>query len=244
MMVWHMSGAGNTFCIVDARGLDLDFPRLARRLCALRGADGFMALTEDPIADFRLNFYNADGSRAAMCGNGARCICRFAYETRVAGEQMILQTDGGPIFGQRKRADLYRVRLNDPSEVTVGPVSYVEYGVPHAMVEVPELEFSMERELLEYAVELRQELDANVNFYRITGPDRARVLTYERGVEGFTAACGTGCAAVASLLRQLRLLRGTLRAQTKGGELLLDVTPSGTYLTGPAEIIEILDIPL
>ncbi len=242
MIVWHMSGAGNTFLVVDARGQDWNFSALARRLCALRSADGFMALTEDPIADFRLNFYNSDGSRAVMCGNGARCICRFAYENRIAGEQMILQTDGGPIFGQRKRADWYRVRLNDPSEVTLGPVSYVEYGVPHAVVELPELEYFMADALRSQATELRQELDANVNYFRITGPNQAMVLTYERGVEDFTAACGTGCAAVASVLHARRLLRGTLKAETQGGELLLDITPGGTYLTGPAEILEILEI--
>ena len=67
----HMSGAGNDFVILDARTRQLDLPRLARSLCAQTGADGFMAVTAAQEADFRLHFYNSDGSRGEMCGNGS-----------------------------------------------------------------------------------------------------------------------------------------------------------------------------
>ena len=88
MRVYHMSGAGNDFAVVDARGLSLDFSPLAVRLCRELGADGFMAVDTAADADFRLHFYNSDGSRGEMCGNGSRCICRFAYDNGIAGETM------------------------------------------------------------------------------------------------------------------------------------------------------------
>ena len=78
MKVTYMNGAGYDFMVIDARGLTLDFSRLAVEYCRLSGADGFMAVDNSQKGDFRLHFYNADGSRGEMCGNGARCICRCA----------------------------------------------------------------------------------------------------------------------------------------------------------------------
>ena len=77
MKVYYMNGAGNDFMVIDARGRTLDYPALARKCCAITGADGFMATDISDKADFRLHFYNSDGTRGEMCGNGARCICRF-----------------------------------------------------------------------------------------------------------------------------------------------------------------------
>ena len=88
MQVYYMNGAGNDFMVVDARGMQLDYEQSAIALCKLTGADGFMAVDNSDKADFRLHFYNADGSRGEMCGNGARCICRFAYDLGIAGAEM------------------------------------------------------------------------------------------------------------------------------------------------------------
>ena len=85
MKIWYINGAGNDFMVMDARGLQPDFSALAKALCGRTGADGFMAVDHAETGDFRLHFYNADGSRGEMCGNGARCICRFAYENGIAG---------------------------------------------------------------------------------------------------------------------------------------------------------------
>ena len=70
MEAYYMNGAGNDFMVIDARGQSLDFSRLALDLCAMTGADGLMAVAYSEIADFRLHFYNADGSRGEMCGHG------------------------------------------------------------------------------------------------------------------------------------------------------------------------------
>ena len=78
MKVYYMNGAGNDFMVMDARGMGItDFSHIARKLCAITGADGFMAADHSETADFKLHFYNADGTRGEMCGNGARCI-RFS----------------------------------------------------------------------------------------------------------------------------------------------------------------------
>ena len=114
MKVLHMSGAGNDFMVMDARGGSYDFEKLAKELCALSGADGFMAVDEAHDADFTLHFYNADGSRGEMCGNGSRCICKFAYDHGIAGETMVVHTDAGLVYGWRLGEEQYRVKLNDP----------------------------------------------------------------------------------------------------------------------------------
>ena len=116
MKIWHMNGAGNDFMVMDARGGNYDFEALAKKLCKLTGADGFMATDFSDIADFRLHFYNSDGSRGEMCGNGARCICRFAYENGMAGAEMTVQTDAGLVQGWRLNEQQYRVRLNNPGK--------------------------------------------------------------------------------------------------------------------------------
>ena len=133
MDIWHMNGAGNDFMVVDARGHDWDFTKLSTELCKLTGADGFMALDHSDSGDFRLHFYNSDGSRGEMCGNGARCICRFAYEKGIAGQRMVIQTDAGPVSGQRIRQSRYRVGLNIPSVLDLhrkGTIAYTELGDP------------------------------------------------------------------------------------------------------------------
>ena len=81
MKVYYMNGAGNDFMVIDARGLTPDYPALARKCCAVTGADGFMAADVSDKADFRLHFYNSDGTRGEMCGNGARCFALFADPT-------------------------------------------------------------------------------------------------------------------------------------------------------------------
>ena len=115
MNIYYMNGAGNDFMVIDARtDENRDFAAMAKELCAITGADGFMAVGKSEIADFRLHFYNADGTRGEMCGNGARCICRFAYDHGIAGAEMTVETDAGLVPGWRIDENQYRVKLNNP----------------------------------------------------------------------------------------------------------------------------------
>ncbi len=234
-----MSGGGNDFAVVDARYKSLTLAPLARALCTRLDSDGFMALDVGENADIRLHFYNSDGSRAALCGNGARCICRFAYELGLVGPAMTLQTDAGILRGWRLEEDRYRVQLPKPgAPVEKAGCTCVTVGVPHALVSLPELCFHRREALRERARYLRRLLDANVNFYTRLGPDICRLLTYERGVEDFTLACGTGCGALTAALGASHLW-----LQTPGGLLETEYAPPALFLTGPVQVVKILEIP-
>ena len=143
MKLYHMSGAGNDFMVMDARGMELDFADLAVELCQKYGTDGFMAVDHSNVADFRLHFYNSDGSRGEMCGNGARCICKFAYDLGIAGETMTVQADAGIVYGWRVSENRYRVKLNNPGIVDLRRkenAAYIELGdpgIPHSVTHIP-----------------------------------------------------------------------------------------------------------
>ena len=258
MNVWYMNGAGNDFMVIDARGRQIDFSPLALELCKLTGADGFMAVDYSEIADFKLHFYNSDGSRGEMCGNGSRCICRFAYENGIAGETMTVETDAGLVSGARLSENWYRVRLNNPSVLDLnrkGSVAYVELGdpgVPHAIMEVPGLRWEMGDALRDQAQQLRFDpafpKGANVNLYTWLDETTVRILTFERGVEDYTLACGTGSASTAvTLWAQGKLPGGRLTVKNRGGDLT--VTVAGQHgrvdtllLEGPTEIVKIFEL--
>ena len=242
MKVWYMNGAGNDFTVIDARGQEYDFGTLSKELCKLTGADGFMAVDYSDCADFRLHFYNSDGSRGEMCGNGARCICRFAYDNGIAGETMVVQTDAGLVPGIRLSESLYRVQLNNPGVLDLcrkPDCAYAELGnpgVPHAVKEVPGLAWEDAGALREMAKNLRYDpafpKGANVNLYTHLGEGEVRVLTYERGVEDYTLACGTGCGSVAATLWfRGELPGGILTAHNPGGDLIVTVAGGQGHIT-------------
>ena len=258
MKVYYMNGAGNDFMVIDARGRELDFEKLALELCKLSGADGFMAVDHSQRADFKLHFYNADGSRGEMCGNGARCICRFAHDMGIAGAEMTVQTDAGMVPGWRIDENQYRVKLNNPSVLDLnrkGDIAYVELGdpgVPHAVAEYTGDLWGDREALKERMRQLRFDpafpKGANVNFYQVLGENEVRVLTFERGVEDFTLACGTGTGSTAAVMWRKGLLSGNaLTAHNPGGTLKITVGGEGEtvntiLLEGPTEITKIYDI--
>ena len=246
----HMSGAGNDFMVIDGRGQSLDYPVLSQALCAMTGADGFMALDESETADFRLHYYNADGSRGEMCGNGSRCICKFAYDLGIVSEEMTIQTDAGIVPGWRMGENLYRVRLTRPVDIDLEAkpgVAYAICGVPHATVEIPDLSWDQKEELRDMAKSLRFDpvfpKGTNVDFYSWLDESTVRILSYERGVEDYTLACGTGCGALTAILYTAGSLPGKkLTAHNPGGILRVTVEEqggliSGLLLEGPAENI-------
>ena len=252
MEVWYMNGAGNDFVVIDVRGVRLDLSALAVTLCKLTGADGLMAADVSETADFRLHFFNADGSRGEMCGNGARCLCRFAYESGIAGEAMTVQTDGGMVYGQRITDSVYRIRLVEPGIIDLhrkGDIAYVELGtpgVPHALWEVPGLCWEDREALRQQAKALRFDpafpKGANVNLYIRLDDGTIRILTYERYVEDYTLACGTGSACVAVVLKEQGLLPGDLlTVRNPGGDLTVTFQGDGLFLEGTTEVVRIFE---
>ena len=124
MRFWKMNGAGNDFVILNnlEEHLPLEqLPQIARTLCERHmsiGADGLMVVdAPSQGGDYRMLFYNSDGSVGEMCGNGARCICRYGYENGLAGETQTVETTAGIVTGRRIDQRLYRIRLNDPTTV-------------------------------------------------------------------------------------------------------------------------------
>lgn len=259
MTVYYMNGAGNDFMVMDGRGLNPDYAALARKLCAITDADGFMAVDDSETADFKLHFYNSDGSRGEMCGNGARCICRFANELGIAGENMTVETDAGPVPGRHLEGERYRIRLNTPTTVDLhrkGDVAYVELGnpgLPHAVREYHGDLWADADVLRAEMEELRHDpafpKGANVNYYSRVSDAEVNVLTFERGVEDFTLACGTGCGSVATVLwLQGRLPGGKLKLNNRGGTLNVTVTGrenvEALCQEGPTEIVRIYDLEI
>ena len=267
MKFWKMNGAGNDFIILNNLEEHLpveDFPQLARVLCERHlsiGADGLMVVdTPTQGGDYRMLFYNSDGSLGEMCGNGARCICRYGYENDLAGETQTVETTAGMVTGQRINPQLYRIRLNDPTLIqldhpvevngTTYPCSYVELGnpgLPHAVVPYSNLRAADENELRELGRAIRWNKafpkGANVNFYELTGTDQLYERTFERGVEDFTYACGTGTGSVVAVLTLLGKVSGqSVQADMTGGQLIVDAEQvqsriASLYLTGPTNIV-------
>lgn len=263
-----MNGAGNDFILLDAIAEPFDeaaAPALARALCDRRrsiGADGLMLVTRaEGDADYRMRFYNSDGSLGEMCGNGARCICRYGYENGLAGETQRVETTAGLVTGWRMGKRLYRIRLNDPCHLRLDgrlevdgityDCAYVELGdpgIPHAAVPIAGLRDYDTAALLRLGRTLRHYPDfpkgANVNFYEIIGPDHVYERTYERGVEDFTYACGTGTGSVVTVLTLLGKVSGKhVRVDMTGGTLYVDAERNAAgrvtdlYLTGPTNVV-------
>ena len=269
MKFWKMNGAGNDFVIINNMEEKIPaekFPYVAKTLCERHlsiGADGFMVV-ENPNnpseADYRMVFYNSDGSMGEMCGNGARCICRYGYEKGLAGEVQRVETTAGIVTGERIDKRLYRVRLNDPCNLRLDePVeidgktyicSYIELGnpgIPHCVVPISNLKDYPEAQLFELGRKLRYykgyPKGANVNFCEIIGKDHIFERTYERGVEDFTYACGTGTGSVVTVLTLKGKVSGkNVKVDMTGGTLFIDVEREedkikNLYLTGPTNIV-------
>ena len=265
MRFTKMNGAGNDFILVENLHGELtqqQLSKLARTLCDRRmsiGADGLMAIVPAKAdADFGMLFFNCDGTLGEMCGNGARCICRYGFETGLAGETQTIETTAGLVTGTRIDAKNYRIRLPDPVNLQylaldvdgkkVGCM-YLELGnpgIPHAVVQYPGLREADEQALFEFGRKLRYHpafpKGANVNFLEKTGENRFYERTWERGVEDFTYACGTGTGASVYALAEKRRCGDHAEVEVKGGLLIVDIVRDGKkcrdlLLTGPASMV-------
>ena len=267
MKFWKMNGAGNDFVVLNNLEEHLPvelLPQIAKTLCERHlsiGADGLMVVDAPTQGgDYKMRFYNSDGSIGEMCGNGARCICRYGYETGLAGDTQTVETTAGNVTGKRISSRLYRIRLNDPTTVKLDasvevdgiryPCAYVELGdpgIPHAVIPYAGLRQADENELRELGRAIRWYKDfpkgANVNFYEITGEDCLYERTFERGVEDFTYACGTGTGSVVTVLTLQGKVSGHgVKVDMAGGQLMIDAERNGSrigslYLTGPTNIV-------
>ena len=234
---WKMSGSGNDFILVDNReGVvkEQDMSRLVERSCRRResvGADGVIFVTDSKEYDFGWRFFNADGGEVEMCGNGGRCVSRFAFLKGIAGSKMTFETRVGPISAQVE-GRVVKVLMPKPENEAMDvdlefmpgwrSCDFVNTGVPHVVVQVADLENHL---VTEQGRWIRRHSrfspeGTNANFMTVTGPDELAVRTYERGVEDETLACGTGAIACALMASRRGMVTSPVKVYTRGGEVL------------------------
>lgn len=240
-------GTGNDFVILDNRKGDYSFTKKqVAFLCHRRfgiGADGLMLLNSHPQYDFEMKYYNADGGESSMCGNGGRCLVKFAADQGILrSSYRFIAIDGEheasvDIDGtvSLKMADVKRVKYEHGKYI-------LNTGSPH-YVDVVEDVLHMDvadcGRRIRYSDEFRKE-GINVNFVQQTvDPDKIIVRTYERGVEDETWSCGTGVTAAALVCFHNENGYNRVDVKTKGGDLSVEFDRindcyRNIWLIGPA----------
>ncbi len=239
---FKMTGSGNDFILIDNRSQKIageeKQKELARKACRNKlsvGADGLILLEDDPEVDFQWRFYNADGSVAEMCGNGARCAARFAFLSGITSQtKMAFRTLAG-IIEAELRGSRVKIRTTPPQgqksrfELQTSDRSFlldfVNTGVPHAIHFLETAGALEEARVSEWGRALRfhphfQPAGTNVNFVHVRDTHRLTIRTYERGVEGETLACGTGSIASAIMAALRGLVESPVDVLTRSGETL------------------------
>jgi diaminopimelate epimerase len=251
MQFYKYQGTGNDFILVDDRQQNFPIQKgLVAQLCHRRfgiGADGLILLQNHAEYDFRMVYFNADGNESSMCGNGGRCLVRFAHHLGVFNEKTtFLAVDG--VHEAFIRDGLVHLKMTDVTEVQHDPAfDFLNTGSPHYVAYVQDLRhfdvFGQGKQI-RYSDRFAPG-GTNVNFVEQLETDNLFVRTYERGVEDETYSCGTGVTACALsyFLRKSEVPTAghTVRIQTLGGQLQVSFRPDGTgrfsdiYLIGPAE---------
>lgn len=212
-----MAGAGNDFIVLNNLRGQLKFIKnrkgFVRNICHRRfgvGSDGviFLEKTANNKADFKWDFFNADGGKAEMCGNAARCVTQYAYAKKISGKKVSFLTQAGLIRGENLSPRVVKVEMSPAKfisqlKISVGSRIYalhlVHAGVPHAVALVKKLDLHELRKvgpIIRNHSKLRLPRGANVTFVE---KKRNQIIaaSYERGVEDITMACGTGAVAAA-----------------------------------------------
>jgi diaminopimelate epimerase len=245
---YKYQGTGNDFILVDNRTNTLEFSQQQiAHYCHRRfgiGADGFMLLELENGYDFKMVYYNADGNMSSMCGNGGRCITKFAYDLGIQKEQYNFIAIDGPHLASIDADGTVRLQMKNVTQVE----NHTQYdvlntGSPHLVKRVENLD--------EYAVYAEGKAIRNSNAYKAEGinvnfveginQDTIFVRTYERGVEDETYSCGTGVTAAALISAHNELGFNHINIKTIGGNLfveydkLSDQVFENIWLCGPAK---------
>jgi diaminopimelate epimerase len=249
-----LTALGNDFILFDNRDQHLNGNELNfyRWLCHRRlgvGADGVILLERSNQAHFKYRHFNADGSRAEMCGNGARSICHYAAVHQIAPPELQFEVEG-VIYEAQVREHYVKLKMPPPTDLNLDldlPIEanleiggYLRVGVPHLVL------FTLVVGLIDvvrvgrsYRYHPAFKQGTNVNFVTIKHRDTIQIRTYERGVEDETMACGTGSTAAAIISHLVKKLIPPIKVITQGGTLMIDWEPNfnPTYLDGEARIV-------
>ena len=242
----RMHGSGNDFVVVDDRAGRLRPHRraLAEALCDRRrglGGDGLVLLSNGESGHVAMRYINADGNDGEMCGNGAGCAVRRAWELGLfTGSETVLDTDAGAV-GATLEGFRVTMRMTDPQDERLNlsiPTSegtllghYIDTGVPHVVLFVEDV---AQANLAELGPEIRRHplfpRGCNVNWAAPLAKNSFRMRTYERGVEAETLSCGTGATAIALIAYRLGLATPPVTIRASGGGVLsivFDESPAG-----------------
>ena len=244
-----MHGAGNDFVVTHDPACPLD-KKSVELICDRKfgiGSDGLIVLSGE-ADQIRFQFWNPDGEKAEMCGNGLRCAMEYACNHGLSEtKHAVFRTDSGLLSAERLYPGIIRIRMPEATEPVHKTVHgydcyFLRVGVPHAVVEVDNLDNLDVKKIgnrLRYAEEFAP-AGTNVDFVEMLDSDRLKIRTYERGVEDETLACGTGVTASAVFL-----MKNTDGGKKKyifcasGDEITVEFPENGNilkeiYLTGPA----------
>jgi len=258
-----LQGNGNDFILIDEHDREV-IPEdmkggFAALYCDRRfgiGGDGVLFLQASGTADIRMRLFQPDESEAAMCGNGIRCLAKYAYDAGYVKESCSVETGAGIVAVTMGYADdefTATITMPEPKfersaipavgdgeyreEIRNLTVYAVNTGVPHAVVFVKEIGAV---DIASVGPVIRNHPTfpegANVNFVEDAGNGTLRIRTFERGVEGETESCGTGATASAAVARHLGKVGDTVQVETKGGPLVIRFGEAVT-MEGPAETV-------
>ncbi len=254
-----MHGAGNDFVLIDDRSETFpihDHIRLAALASARTGigCEGVILIQPSANADFRMRFFNPDGTEVEMCGNGSRCAAAFAYEIGASkSKAMTMETMTGLLDAEVLEGGLIRVWMPEPKnrnydlhlnvdgEVIAG--NFIQVGVPHFVVEAESIS-KVDVAGLGRALRLSEQFapgGTNVDFVQYITPKKLSMRTYERGVEAESGACGTGAMAAAVVAVETHQASLPIHVRTSCGfDLVIDgdwrnSKSTGFTLTGPTK---------
>ncbi len=233
-----MAASGNDFVVCRFAGLPVSqLKNLAVKMCDRKygvGADGLLVLEKSKTAAVRMRIFNADGSEAEMCGNGARCVASYSARGHRLEKKISIETKAG-IIESEVLGDNVRIRLTGPKDYREDVLievngrrikaDFINTGVPHAIVFVEGLE-GIDATYIGRQIRSHKEFapcGTNVNFVEVIDDSNIKVRTYERGVEDETLACGTGSVASAIILSQkskVKSQKKKINVLTRGGEIL------------------------
>lgn len=244
---YKYQGTGNDFVIFDNRNASIQLSReQVAFLCHRRfgiGADGLMLLNSHPDYDFEMKYYNADGGESTMCGNGGRCLVKFAFDCGIERTEYRFLAIDGEHLARIEDGGNVALKMNDVDSIKTETDHFIlNTGSPHyvqIVQDLQQLDVVSKGRAVRYNDTFAKE-GINVNFVEKTGdPESIIVRTYERGVEDETFSCGTGVTAAALVCQPNGNGINQVAVQTKGGNLQVsfEKTASGfqnIWLIGPA----------
>jgi diaminopimelate epimerase len=241
-------GTGNDFIVINNFTGEYKEPstNLIQKMCDRKfgiGADGLMLIEKSGLADFKLIFFNPDGSES-FCGNGSRCAVKFVYEVHLIQKtEMSFEAFDG-VHNAKIQTDSVSITMRDVSEVEQDPNGiFINTGSPHLVIvkdDVEAVKIMDEGSKFRYN-KLYEPIGTNVNFLQVID-EGIKIRTYEKGVENETLSCGTGVTAAALVYASLYKTNSTVNVLTKGGKLNVSFVQDNNSFTqvkleGPAEFV-------